>query len=102
MYHRSLCRVHWLLFDLSTDFKGYYKLLFDYAKHSYLFYRTYCEGRSNRLKEVFIVIRTSKRCYRLMYYNHYFNVFFQRSYRSACACALEMEYIFTRKHELFL
>lgn len=84
---RSLSRVHWLLFELSLGFKGYYKLLYDYDRHSYCFYHNYFSGRSSRLKEVFIVIRTSKRCYRLMYYDNVRNSFFYESFKSARQCA---------------
>lgn len=84
---RSLARVHWLLFELTPTFKGYYKLLYDYETHSYCFYHNYCNGRSNRLKEVFIVIRTSKRCYRMMYHNYDTRIFVYRSFSTAHDCA---------------
>lgn len=94
MYHKNLCRVHWLLLDLSSDFKGYYKLLFDYAEHKYVFYRTYCNQRSPRLKEIYIVIRSSKRCYRLMYYNNYKNLFDCKNFRTVHECADYMHYLY--------
>ena len=99
MYHRYLCRVHWLLLELSSNFKGYYKLLFDYNSHSYTFYRNYCEGRSNRLREVFIVVRTSKRCYRLMYYDDITKIFVYKSFRSARQCAYFMMEMHLRRYE---
>lgn len=86
-----ICRVHWLLWELSYQFKGYYKLLYNYETHRYCFYRNYLDNNSKRLKEVFIVIRTSKRCYRMMYYNHFLSYFTYESFRSARTCARRMQ-----------
>lgn len=36
---RTICRVHWLLWNLTPFFKGSYKLYYNYATHKYLFYR---------------------------------------------------------------
>lgn len=82
-----LSRVHWLLWELSPSFKGYYRLLYDYKYHKYCFYRNYCNNRGNRLKEIFIVIRTSKRCFRVMYYNDYRNIFAYSTFKSSKKCA---------------
>lgn len=60
-----ICRVHWLLHNLSRDFKGAYRLCYNYASHNYMFYRM--SGR--KLYDIFIVQRTSKRCFRVMYCN---------------------------------
>ena len=61
-----IARVHWLLWNLSPKFKGFYKLRFDYRFHSYVFYRNYYS--SKRLLEFYSIVRTSKKCFRLMYY----------------------------------
>ena len=58
-------RVHWLLWHLEREFKQEYILSFDYATHSYLFYRM----KKRQLYDVFVVVRTSKRCFRVMYAN---------------------------------
>ena len=86
-------RVHWLLWNLSPLFKGRYKLSFDYAFHRYTFYRTYCNGRSNRLLDCFIVVRTSKRCFRMSYMNDLYRVALYESFRTSAACAHRMEQI---------
>ena len=38
-------RVHWLIHNLSSSFKGAYKLSFDYVLHRYFFYRTIVEAK---------------------------------------------------------
>jgi hypothetical protein len=60
-----ICRVHWLLHNLEREFKANYKLSFNYANHSYMFYRM----NGKKIKDVFIVVRTSKRCWRVSYAN---------------------------------
>lgn len=85
-------RVHWLLWNLSPLFKGRYKLRFDYAYHNYVFYRVYgIDQRSNRLKDCFIIIRTSKRCFRLMYYNDAYRLYIYESFKTSEKCAFRME-----------
>lgn len=64
---RELCRVHWLLWCLPPQFKGAYRMEYNYKFHKYLFYRM--NGRKHRIYDVFTVIRTSKRCFRIMYVN---------------------------------
>jgi len=58
-------RVHWLLWNLPSKFKGAYILSYDYASHNYIFYRM--EGR--RLHDVFIVQQTSKHYWHMTYAN---------------------------------
>lgn len=60
-----LARVHWLIWNLEKEFKKEYEKSFDYAYHKYTFYRY--EGK--KLYDIFIVVRTSKRCFRVMYSN---------------------------------
>ena len=64
MISRSLCRVHWLLHNLPSWFKAMYDIVFDYKYHRYVFTRY----DNNELIDCFIVIRTSKRCFRCMVY----------------------------------
>ena len=58
-------RVHWLLWHLPKEFKGAYKLYYNYAKHNYTFIRY----RKRTVYEVFIVKQTSKHWWRVMYVN---------------------------------
>ena len=62
-----ICRVHWLLWHLPVEFKANYRLIYDYSKHSYMFYRMI--GLTRRFRDVFIVVRTSKHCFRVSYMN---------------------------------
>lgn len=58
-------RVHWLLMFLPKDFNRAYRLRFDYEYHNYHFTRY--EGRTAR--DEYVVIRTSRDCFRVMYFN---------------------------------
>ena len=65
--------VHWLLWNLPSEFKGAYIYRFDverrvgenYVRHNYTFYRK--NGRT--LYDVFVVVQTSKHYWRVMYTN---------------------------------
>lgn len=59
-------RVHWILHELPTEFKGKYILVYQYKYHRYIFYRM--DGR--RLYDIFIVNRSKKaRYFRAVYAN---------------------------------
>lgn len=58
-------RVHWLLWNLRKDFAKAYHISYDYATHNYIFYRT----ERSQLYDVFVVVRTSRHCWRCMYSN---------------------------------
>ncbi len=58
-------RVHWLLWNLSPEFKNAYRLYYDYDEHNYVFERR--NGR--KLYDVFIVKQTSIHYWRMMYAN---------------------------------
>lgn len=58
-------RVHWLLMFLSKEFKRAYRLRFDYEYHNYHFARY--EGRT--LLDEFLIVRTSRSCFRVTYFN---------------------------------
>ena len=62
-------RIHWLLHKLPKDFKMSYRLYYDYKFHRYLFYRNYRYS----LRDVFIIVRTSRKCWRVSYVNTYCN-----------------------------
>ena len=67
-------RVHWLLWHLSKEFKRAYRLRFDYEYHNYHFARYAARTPIDE----YIVIRTSRRCFRCMYFNYdndYFEYF---------------------------
>lgn len=85
-------RVHWLLMFLSKDFKRAYRLEFDYEYHNYFFARYV--GRT--VIDEFIIIRTSRSCFRVMYFNHrttYFEYFPERTARE---CAEHIEELFKK------
>ena len=65
MKQKSICRVHWVLWSLPSEFKGKYNLVYDYLHHKYCFYRL----NGKKLYDLFIVIRTSKRVFRVSYVN---------------------------------
>ena len=60
-----ISRVHWLIHNLEREFKREYTLVFDYAFHRYCFYRL--KGR--KLHDLFIVYRSSKRCWKVSHVN---------------------------------
>ena len=60
-------RVHWLLWNLTPDFKGKYVLHYDYKYNNYVFLRY----RKRKLYDIFIVMRTSVHGWRCMYFNAY-------------------------------
>lgn len=62
-----ICRVHWLLWHLPVEFKANYRLIYDYSKHCYFFYRMI--GNTRKIRDCFIVVRTSKHCFRVAYMN---------------------------------
>ncbi len=85
-------RVHWLLMFLSKDFTRTYRLHFDYEYHNYHFTRY--EGRTAR--DEYIVIRTSRDCFRVMYFNFdtlYFEYFSEETARE---CADHIEEVYER------
>ena len=58
-------RVHWLLITLPIDFRRSYRKIYDYDRHNYCFYR----NRGYSLLDCFIVVRSSSKCWRIMYVN---------------------------------
>lgn len=85
-------RVHWLLMFLSKAFKLTYKLNFDYEYHNYHFTR-YNERTP---VDEFNVIRTSRNCFRVMYFNFetlYFEYFSEPTARE---CAEHIELLYQR------
>ena len=89
-------RVHWLLWELGSSFKGAYKLYFDYAWHKYVFYRM--EKRT--LLDVFIVMQTSRHCWRCMYSNTKTNDFDVFSCTQTRDMALHMWLLWKKNEKL--
>lgn len=83
-------RVHWLHYELSADFTLHYHLNFTRKFHNY----RYARFRKRTLIDEFIVIRSSKKCYRVMYFNNDFKFFKYFSARNYRTCAEKMENIF--------
>lgn len=82
--------VHWLHLELPCEFKKVFRLSFNQRFHHY----RYARYRKRSIVDEFIVIRTSKRCYRVMYFNEdykHFQYFSAGNYRE---CAEKMTEIF--------
>lgn len=76
-------RVHWLNEHLRGEFTKAYRLSYNYKFHHY----RYTRYRKRTLIDEFIIIRTSKKCYRVMYYNNDFKFFKYFSARNYRTCA---------------
>lgn len=85
-------RVHWLLLNLSGKFKTKYDVSYNYKTHCYTFYRYV--GMSRKICDTFIVIRTSKRCFKLMYTNLTLDVYIYKSFRTSKQCAVFMDKVY--------
>lgn len=85
-------RVHWLLLFLSKRFLNAYRLRFDYEYHNYYFSRY--DGRT--VRDEFIVVRTSRSCFRVMYFNHVNTYFEYFSEPTAKRTAEHMEELFEK------
>ena len=82
--------VHWLLWELVGEFTKAYRLSYNRKFHHYRFYRL----RKRTLIDEFLIVRTSKRCYRVIYFNEdykHFQYFSAKNYRE---CADRMRAIF--------
>lgn len=75
-------RVHWVLYDLSMYVRSTYTIKFRYECHDYVLYRIW----KGKLIDVFIVKRTSKRCYRTLYYAKNGEIFYfsAKNYKHVC------------------
>lgn len=63
-------RVHWFIWNLPRTIKQAYTIEFEYDYHNYRLSRT--AGRT--LIDEFIVIRTSRTCWRCMYWHRFYKV----------------------------
>lgn len=86
-------RVHWLIYRLSVNFKRKYFTNYDYAKHSYLFLRNLGGVSLKKLRrsDMFIVVRTSKLCWRVVSHNMMFGQSEYASFKDSQAVAEYLE-----------
>ena len=87
--------VHWLHLELVGEFTKAYRLSYNHSFHHY----HYSRYRKRTLIDEFIVIRTSKRCYRVTYFNEdfkHFQYFSARNYRECAKKMIEIYSIFKR------
>jgi hypothetical protein len=87
-------RVHWLLYSLPSDFLKVYDIDYNYKYHNYRFVR-YAQNRVRYVIDEFIVIRTSKRCWRVSYFNRVtadFKYFNADTYSACSAKIYEVYY----------
>ena len=87
--------VHWLNMELLGEFTKVYRLSYNRRFHHY----RYVRYRKKSVVDEFIIIRTSKRCYRVMYYNDdykYFQYFSSRNYSDCAKRIKEIYRIFKR------
>lgn len=87
--------VHWLDSALYGEFRKVYRCDYNYRYHNY----RYARYRKRTVIDEFLVVRTSKRCYRVIYFNSDYNYFQYFSAKNYSECAEKMKaiyYIFKR------
>lgn len=89
-------RVHWMLFNLPSEFKGAYRLSYDYVKHNYIFYRM----NGMRLYDVFIVVQTSRHYWRVMYAHTEKQIYECFGYKNTRVISEKMYKIYLKTKEL--
>lgn len=89
-----LSRVHWFLWNLPTNVKRAYRLYYDYEYHNYLLVR-FPFGKLKPV-DLFVIIRTSRRCWRCMYYHFYFNYFEYFSEKTSSMLAKKVEFTYLK------
>lgn len=85
-------RVHWLLLHLPREFCRAYILRYDYLYHNYHFTRY----AKRSIVDEFIVIRTSRRCFRVMFFSWRYNYFEYFSEPTSRRCAEHMNRVFAK------
>lgn len=83
-------RVHWLSDELTGEFGRTYQREYNYRLHNYRFTRY----NKRTLIDEFLIVRTSKRCYRVIYYNAQFKFFQYFSASNYKKCADQMREIY--------
>lgn len=91
-------KVHWLMDELNGEFAKAYKLNYNKNNHNY----RYARYRMRTLVDEFIVIRTSKKCYRVMYFNADYNhfIYFTEERYKECAHRMYEIYVLFRDLEV--
>ncbi len=64
-------RVHWFLWNLPAYLKRMYDVVFDYEFHNYLLIRY----NARTMSDMFLVIRSSRKCWRCMYFHREYRYF---------------------------
>lgn len=82
--------MHWLSDELIGEFGRAYHRSYNYRFHNYRFSRY----NKRTLIDEFLVVRTSKRCYRVIYYNEQFQFFRYFSASNYKECADKMRAIY--------
>lgn len=72
-------RVHWFLWNLPRDLKRAYTIRYDYSKHNYAMFRYPNGDERHKPIDIYIVIRTSRECFKITYYRYESNEFEQFS-----------------------
>lgn len=87
-------RVHWLLYHLPRNIARDFRLYMDYDYHNYMFMRFPIGKRNPR--DLFIIIRTSRKCFRCMYFHFEYNYFEYFSERTSRKMAEHMERVYLK------
>lgn len=90
--------VHWLHLELAGEFTKAYQLSFNRKHHNY----RYARYRKRTLIDEFLVVRTSKRCYRVIYFNEdfkFFRYFSAENYRECAERMFDIYEIFKKVEE---
>lgn len=74
-----ISRVHWLLWHLPPVFKSFYRLYYCYDTHNYKFIRYRHRTPINE----FTIIRTSKHCFRVVYFNYITREIVYKSFKNS-------------------
>ncbi len=82
--------MHWLSDELTGEFGRTYQREYNYRLHNYRFTRY----NKRTLIDEFLIVRTSKRCYRVIYYNAQFKFFQYFSASNYKKCADQMREIY--------
>ena len=82
--------VHWLMFELAGEFTKVYHLDYNRRFHHYRFYRL----RHRTIIDEFLIVRTSKKCYRVIYFNNDFKHFQYFSSKNFRELAVRMKAIY--------
>lgn len=89
-------RVHWFILNLPLCIKRNYKLFFDYEYHNYTLLRYPYGKKWGSPVDLFVIIRTSRRCWRGMYFHFEYNYFEYFSAQTSKKVCERMESIYRK------